>query len=94
MNWLLYLLLMNEPTADTVKQGGYQDEAPMTINQNNNQATDEIQPDLELLLFLAEWDDVEKEEWVDPEIFAQDSQFNQQLDDNKAQSDEKDPDYH
>lgn len=88
MNWLLYSLLMADPT-NVIQQPNNQDQATKQASE-----AELAQPDMELLLFLAEWDGVEKDQWVDPEIFAEDSQFNQQLDNNKAQSDEKDPDNH
>ncbi len=94
MSWLLYLLLMNEPAEAATKPASIQTDSIMTTKQSTNHKSDEEQPDMELLLFLAEWDGVEKDEWVDPEVFAQDSQFNQQLDNNKAQGDEEDPDNH
>ena len=94
MNWLLFLLLMNDPSEVTDPSVNTQATSVMTTKQTTNIKSDEIQPDMELLLFLAEWDGVEEDQWVDPEVFAQDSQFNQQLDSNKAQGDEEDPDNH
>ncbi len=56
--------------------------------------TDVTTPDIELLMFLAEWDEQEGEDWLDPEVFSQNTEFNQQLDKLKATSNEKDSDNH
>ena len=89
MNWLYWLTLMTQPT-DAVNQ--------QPVNTPANQASpmtpglQELTPDLELLMFLAEWDDAANEQWIEPEVFAEDSEFNSQLDD--EQDHENNPDQH
>lgn len=84
MNWLLLMALLADNQA--VKQ-----QATATIETTTVPAPIS-QPDLELLLFLAEWQDSDTGEWLDPETFATDDSINQQLDTPKEQQHEKDPD--
>jgi len=53
---------------------------------------DDIKPDKALLLFLAEWDETQDGQWLDPAVFADDSSFNQQLE--SPQATNQDDDHH
>jgi|GEM_PF-2559047 len=98
MNWLLLMTLL---TADTDGiENETIDKKPIeqtTVSRENRvkPASSQLQkPDLELLLFLAEWEDADNDQWLDPEIFATDDSMNQQLDIQKAKQNETDSDPH
>lgn len=88
---LLCLLVMATAT-DSLTEEQNQDHPDSLQHQPPSNA--EPTPDFELLMFLAEWGEFEGDEWLDPEVFAQDSTFNQQLDNQQKNTYEKDPDNH
>ncbi len=87
MSWLLFITLM-AATADTPIE--VSEPIETTIEPSSELPTE---PDLELLLFLAEWDDSDNDQWLDPEVFSTDNEMNQQLDTQKALQNETDPDH-
>jgi hypothetical protein len=88
MSWLILIALLT---------------GPVEVNQQMNETTEpapesapdqQPAPNIELLLFLAEWEDSDTDQWLDPEIFATEDSMNQQLDTQQAQHHETDPDHH
>ncbi|MGJ8662756.1 MAG: hypothetical protein ACSHWU_03850 [Marinicella sp.] len=90
MTYLIILILLTESVKSeaTILNDRKQDNDGLAteLKQTEN-------PDLELLMFLGAWDDDENDQWLDPEIFSEDSQINQQLDDDKVTNNEQDPDH-
>lgn len=90
MTFLVFLVLLSEPIRSTPASEVDPEPTDKTSHKENH---DRQEPDLELLMFLGAWDDEENNQWLDPEIFSEDSQFNQQLDEHKATKNEQDPDH-
>ncbi len=91
MNLMLLFLLLGDTHENSSKSELEQNKNELTSSRLEASAQTDT-PDMELLLFLGSWDDSENDQWLDPEIFAEDTQFNQQLDNTKAPKNEKDPD--
>ena len=83
MIWCLWLLL-NTGATDTP--------ADQTATTAPLESVDEPQPDMELLLFLAEWGDAEDEEWLDPTSLIEDNAMTRELDKENAHEEDK-PDH-
>ncbi len=88
MSWMILLALLTG-TAEV------KEPIDAAIEPNSEPAPEQQPaPNIELLLFLAEWEDSDTDQWLDPEIFATEDSMNQQLDTQKAQHHETDPDHH
>lgn len=85
--WFFFSLIVG--TADTPNP------TSESIDTKPTETTTETttNPNIELLLFLAEWEDSDNNQWLDPEIFATDNSMTQQLDTQKAEENETDPDH-
>ena len=90
MNWLIGLLLV----VDTKEQLDIPETTATPNKIEHSIETEVTPPDIELLMFLAEWEAEDGEQWLDPDLFSHDDEFNQQLDKIKATDNEKDPDNH
>ncbi len=86
MSWMLLMTLITNTTGSDIESPEQTTQQPITSDQP-------AQPSIELLLFLAEWQDSDNNQWIDPEAFAPDNTMNQQLDTPKEKEDETDPDY-
>jgi len=84
MIWCLWLLL-NTGEANVP--------ADQTTPPTPAEAIDEPQPDMELLLFLAEWGDTEDEDWLDPTSLIEDNAMTRELDKENEHEEDK-PDHH
>ena len=83
MIWCLWLLL---------NTGGTEAPADQTATTAPLESVDEPQPDMELLLFLAEWGDTEDEDWLDPTSLIEDNAMTRELDKEKTHEEDK-PDH-
>ncbi len=102
MNWLFFIVFMTAD-ADLMKTELINEEVTKTRKTNAQEQTDEKsseqpasqihEPDMELLLFLAEWGNPDSDEWLDPETFSSENKITQQLDTQKAKNNETDPDH-
>lgn len=91
MMWVNLLWLMTQPEAvKTTEQTDSQlpDATPQAVSSES------IEPDLELLLFLAEWDEAGTTHGIEPSSFANDNIFNLQPDKEPSEHHENDhPDH-
>lgn len=82
MIWCLWLLLNTGGTEVTTEQ---------TTQTQAVKNADETQPDMELLLFLAEWGDPKDEDWLDPTSLIEDNAMTRELDrENRHEEDKPD----
>ena len=88
MSWLLLMALISG-TAEV------DEKTVVTVESPAEPVPDQQpEPNIELLLFLAEWEDSDNNQWLDPEIFATDDTMNQHLDKQKVKQNETDPDHY
>ena len=84
MIWCL-LLLLNTGDTDVP--------AEQTVPTTPQESVDEPQPDMELLLFLAEWGDTGDDAWLDPTSLIEDNAMTRELDKEYTHEEDK-PDHH
>lgn len=96
MSWLIIIfLLMTDVESKKAAEPSVTNENKDVINQD---LSNQLQPDKELLLFLAEWDETVDGQWIEPTLFAEDSTLNQQMDQQNnnetKNTHENNPDHH
>lgn len=82
--WLIHwlcLMVANAAAANNPPTSGHHDARGDAQAKQTEAADDsaDIQPDKALLLFLAEWDETQDGQWLEPTDFAEDSSFTEQL---------------
>ena len=90
MKWASLLWLMTQPDTSTTT------EQPEVDTNTTPQpvAIESIQPDMELLLFLAEWEEAGAADGIEPSSFENDNIFNLQPDQEPSEKHENDhPDH-
>ncbi len=98
IDWLtLCLLLMTDgDNGQSVVQQQNQQKAKVSVEANTNESN-VLQPSKDLLLFLAEWDETQDGQWIEPSAFAADSALAQQMDQQNqtknSESHENNPDH-
>jgi len=96
MSWLIIIfLLMTDVESKKAAEPSVTNENKDVVNQD---LSNQLQPDKELLLFLAEWDETVDGQWIEPTLFAEDSTLNQQMDQQNnnetKNAHENNPDHH
>jgi hypothetical protein len=78
MNWLIIILFMvTDAESKTATESSVVEVKNDAVKQDHLNLP---QPDKELLLFLAEWDETIDGQWIEPSTFAEDSALSQQMD--------------
>ncbi|WP_223787110.1 hypothetical protein [Marinicella meishanensis] len=99
LNNLVGMLMVHSAMGGTAADNQPATRSEALTEQTAEQEADDIQPDKALLLFLAEWDETQDGQWLQPTDFAADSSFTQQLEspqppDNTLNNHEYNPDHH
>lgn len=97
IDWLtLCLLMISNGDTHSADQEQLQQSTSISAKTTSDETT-ESPPSKKLLLFLAEWDEIQDGQWIEPSAFAADSALGQQMDQrnqtNKSEKNENNPNH-